>query len=143
MSAKPENQFISSVHKHLPPALYRLKNHNQYNAGIADVWYSGVNKDLWVEYKFIVIPKRDSTVIDLVDGKDPSISVLQQEWLKNRNAEGRNVGVIVGSKEGGVWFPNTSWDFTYTAGQFREWVDTRQRLADFINSFVGGPLDLE
>lgn len=137
MSAKPENQFIASVHKHLPVDLYRMKNHNQYNAGIADVWYSGVNEDLWVEYKFIVIPKRDDTVIDLVDCKNPSISHLQQQWLKGRDAEGRNVGVIVGCKEGGVWFPNCSWDFTYTAGQYREWLDSRQVLAGFINSFVG------
>jgi hypothetical protein len=141
MSAKPENTFISSVHKHLPVELYHMKNNNPYNSGIADVWYSGVEQDLWVEYKFLVIPKRGDTVIDLVGGKNPSISALQQTWLKDRDAEGRNVGVIVGSKEGGVWFPNTSWDFTYTASQFREWIVSRKELAGYINSFVGGPIE--
>lgn len=132
MSSKPETTFIASVHKHLPEGLYRLKNHNPYNGGIADVWYSG-ERDLWVEYKFLVLPKRDTTVIDLVGGKEPSISRLQQEWLKSRHAEGRNVGVIVGCKEGGVWFPGVSWDTTYTTGWFRVHALSRKALADLIS----------
>ncbi len=28
----------------------------------------GPQGDLWVEYKFIVVPKRDDTMIDLVGG---------------------------------------------------------------------------
>lgn len=132
MSSKPENTFIASVHRHLPEDLYRLKTHNQYNAGIADVWYSG-ERDWWIEYKFLVLPKRDSTVIDLIGGKDPSISALQQKWLKDRHAEGRNVGVIVGCKEGGVWFPGLSWDTTYTTGWFRVHALSRKALADLIS----------
>ena len=131
MSSKPETTFIASVHKHLPVSLYRMKNHNQYNGGIADVWYSG-GSDLWVEYKFLVLPKRGATVIDLINGKDPSISYLQQDWLKSRHAEGRNVGVIVGCKEGGVWFPGISWDTTYTTEWFREHTLSRKELADRI-----------
>ena len=95
MSRGPENIFIASVHKHLPAKVYRMKNNNQYNGGIADVWYSG-QLDLWVEYKFITLPARDDTVVDLISGKDPAISALQQNWLRSRSAEGRKVGVIVG-----------------------------------------------
>lgn len=135
MSKGPENTFIGSVHRHLPVELYHMKNHNQYNGGIADVWYSG-GKDLWVEYKFIVIPKRDGTVIDLLGGKSPEISALQQEWLRSRHAEGRNVGVIVGSKDGGVWFPGCTWDTTYTAQEFRQRVVPRKQLADLITSLT-------
>ena len=131
MSSKPETTFIASVHKHLPASLYRVKNANPYNAGIADVWYSG-GSDLWIEYKFLVLPKRGATVIDLINGKDPSISYLQQDWLKSRHAEGRNVGVIVGCKEGGVWFPGVSWDTTYTTEWFREHTLSRKELADRI-----------
>lgn len=132
MSSKPENTFITSVHKHLPESLYRQKNHNQYNGGIADVWYSGAS-DLWIEYKFLVLPKRGTTIIDLINGKDPSISYLQQKWLKDRHAEGRSVGVIVGCKEGGVWFPGVSWDTTYTTEWFRERILPRKALADLIS----------
>lgn len=136
MSSKPENTFISSVHRHLPGGLYRMKNHNQYNGGIADVWYSGDKADLWVEYKFLVLPKRPTTVIDLISGDEPAISHLQQDWLRSRHAEGRNVGVIVGCKDGGVWFPGTSWDRTYTTEWFRERVISRNEIAGLIVSLV-------
>lgn len=131
MSRGPENNFISSVHKHLPAKLYRMKNHNQYNGGIADVWYSGV-RDLWVEYKFIAVPKRLTTVIDLISGSAPAISSLQQEWLRSRHEEGRSVGVIVGSKDGGIWLPGTAWDQTFTAGDFLKHLETRKELAALI-----------
>ena len=132
MSKGPENTFIGSVHKHLPPELYRMKNHNQYNGGIADCWYSGLEGDLWVEYKFIKIPARDDTVINLVTGKNPEISYLQQEWLRARYAEGRNVGVIIGSKEGGAWCPGLSWETPFTAGQYRRALKNRRELAELI-----------
>lgn len=135
MAAKPETTFIASVHKHLPPTLYRVKNNNEYTAGIADVWYSGV-RDLWVEYKFIVVPKRPDTVIDLITGKNPAISYLQQEWLRSRHGEGRSVGVIVGSKDGGVWFPGLTWDATYPAKKFLSLLQTRKDLAGTIEKEV-------
>jgi len=136
--ATPENTFIAAVHKHLPPMreLYRMKNHNVYNAGIADVWYSGTKDDLWVEYKFIVVPKRDDTLIDLVGGKNPVLSALQQDWLSERHAEGRNVGVIVGSKDGGVWYPGVTWANPTTAQQFRAWIESRADLGRLIENLT-------
>ena len=35
MSKGPENTFIASIHRCLPRSVYTLKNHNQYNGGIA------------------------------------------------------------------------------------------------------------
>lgn len=127
----PENTFIASVHRHLPAKLYRMKNHNQYNGGIADVWYSG-KRDWWIEYKFVKVPIRDSTLIDLVGGKKPELSHLQQEWLTQRHIEGRNVGVLVGCKEGGVWMPGITWDRTFTSYDFRTKIIDRRALADMI-----------
>lgn len=137
MSAKPESTFIESVHRHLSPTLYRIKNHNVFNAGIADVWYSGTSADLWIEYKFIVVPKRLDTVIDMVGGKKPDISHLQQDWLRARHAEGRNVGVIIGSKLGGVWLPGISWDRTFTTEEFLADSRERKSLANIITDLVG------
>ncbi|NQW81319.1 MAG: hypothetical protein HQ445_09115 [Polaromonas sp.] len=134
--ATPENTFIASVHRHLPAGLYRMKNHNQFNGGIADVWYSGSKKDLWVEYKFLTIPKRDSTVVDVRSGKTPSLSPLQQGWLRARHAEGRSVGVIVGTKDGGVWFPGTVWDAALNAAEFRERLLSRSALACMIQKIT-------
>lgn len=136
MSKGPENTFIASVHHHLANGLYQMKNHNQYNGGIADVWYSGKRADLWVEYKFIIIPTRPDTAISLVAGKNPPLSHLQQDWLKRRHAEGRNVGVIVGSKEGGIWLPGTTWDTTLTASSFRAALKSRKELAQLISQIT-------
>lgn len=131
----PENTFIASVHRHLPPTLYRMKNHNQYIGGIADVWYSG-QRDLWIEYKFIKVPTRDGTLIDLCGGSSPALSHLQQAWLRGRDQEGRHTGVIVGSKDGGVWYPKTTWGQRLTAEQYRQSLGKRTALASLILNFV-------
>jgi len=128
--ATPENTFIASVHRHLPVDLYWMKNHNQYNGGIADCWYSGPAGDLWVEYKFIVIPKRDDTVIKI------TLSELQKEWLTSRHAEGRTVAVIVGAKEGGAMFFGTDWVPEINARLFRKMVLSRTELAIRIKATV-------
>lgn len=127
MAQQPENTFIAAVHRHLPVDLYRMKNHNQYNGGIPDVWYSGPAGDLWVEYKFVVLPKRDATVIKV------ELSDLQKHWLAFRHAEGRNVGVIVGCKDGGVWMPGITWKNQHTAKAFRGSMDSRADLATIIS----------
>lgn len=128
--ATPENTFIASVHRHLPTGLYHMKNHNQYNGGIPDVWYSGPAGDLWIEYKFVALPKRDNTIISI------ELSELQKNWLRARHTEGRTVGVIVGCKEGGVWFPSLSWETESTSAQFRASVESRQRLSATIIRIV-------
>lgn len=137
--SKPENTFISSVHRHLPVALYRMKNHNVYNGGIADVWYSGREGDPWIEYKFLVLPKRDDTTINLTTGKNPMLSALQQDWLRGRYNEGRSVHVVVGCKEGGVWFSELEWEQPYTTKQYRNLMMTRQEIAQEILSLTGQP----
>lgn len=121
--ATPENTFIASVHRHLPVGLYHMKNHNQYNGGIPDVWYSGPAGDLWIEYKFIAVPKRDDTNIII------NLSELQKNWLRSRFFEGRKVAVVVGCKEGGVWFDGVSWDYTYAVKDFRSLMSDRKELA--------------
>ena len=130
MSRGPENTFIASVHKHLAPAVYSMKNHNEYNGGIADVWYDGPLGDLWVEYKFITVPKRDDTIVKI------DLSELQKNWLRDRHKNGRNVAVIVGCKDGGVWFDNREWEEPINAGEFRRCLIPRHGLAVIISERV-------
>lgn len=132
----PETRFIASIHKHLPPVdtFYRLKMHNQYNAGGADLWYSGRKRDLWIEYKWVNFPKRGDTIISIVDGKKPSLSVLQQHWIQGRVTEGREVWVIVGCKTGGVVFINGWESGRWPADVFKERVVTRQEIAKNVLS---------
>ena len=128
--ATPENTFIQSVHRHLPVNIYRMKNHNQYNGGIPDVWYSGPAGDLWIEYKFIVLPKRDDTMITV------DLSELQKDWLRCRSAEGRTLAVIVGSKEGGVWFPNLAWESPLNTAEYKSRLRSRPDLAATILELI-------
>ena len=140
---KPENVFIASVHAHLPPPskLYRMKLNNSYLSGPADNWYSGSghgSKDLWIEWKFIVVPKRDSTMIDINAGKKPALSALQRDWLAERHAEGRNIWVGIGSEKGGVILEHLSWLQPMSAKDFRAAMMKRKQLAEYIAAFVQG-----
>ena len=133
MARKPENQFITSVHKHLPPSqLYRMKNNNPYVGGIPDVWYSGSPHDLWVEYKYLPVATPRADVV-------PDLSKQQYDWIKNRRAEGRSVWVIVGSKSGGVIF--TDLDEMREGISAYEYLDRlvdRKTLMETIHKYCSG-----
>lgn len=108
MAQKPETRYRLRVEKHLPASTYKLKLALPYNAdGVADSWYSD-NNDIWIEWKWI--PKLPVRVpLSLVDGADPWLTKAQQEWLEARYSQGRTVGVIAGSPEGGLVLPDLEW----------------------------------
>jgi hypothetical protein len=138
--SKPENQFITSVHAHLPPnsRLYRMKNNNMFNAGIADCWYSGPNGDVWIEWKFITVPKMNDTVINFLGGKKPMVTALQKEWLMERRREKRTVRLGVGSKDGGMLFEiNPAFNWALTAREFVDGRVSRAQLAAQILYITG------
>jgi hypothetical protein len=140
MAGKPETTFYTNVHRHLPPLseLHREKMANPYRGGTFDHWYSGV-RDLWVEWKFIVLPKRGTTLIDICGGKNPSMSALQQNWGERRFDEGRNVWVIIGCAEGGVILRTPlEWSTPFTAHVFRASLQDRKTLAREITNFTQG-----
>ncbi len=131
MSAKPETTFIGGVHKLFPPGRknpYWMKNSNLYTSGIPDCWYSG-ERDLWVEYKFIVLPKRGGTEIKC------DLSELQLEWIRERRKEGRDIAVI-GCKEGGLILLNGEWEETYTLDQIKDRISSRREIAQWIMGFT-------
>jgi hypothetical protein len=142
MASKPESTFTAGVHRFLPPAdeLHREKMHNPYRGGTADYWYSGRASDLWVEYKFIMVPSRDDTAISLCSGRNPTLSALQQDWLSRREAEGRRVWVIVGCKVGGVVMRSeTEWRRAWRASEFRHAILNRADIAQEILNCVEPP----
>lgn len=130
--SKPETTFTASVHKHLPPGRttpYWMKNNNIYTAGVWDVWYSGAFADLWVEYKFVVLPKRDDTPVFA------DLSELQLDWGRKRHAEGRNLAIIVGCKEGGIIMREpVSWEHSMSREQFMRKLMSRKDIAEWIIS---------
>lgn len=131
MPVKPENQFISGVHKYLPQCVYHVKMNNPYVGGIPDVWYSGQAGDLWIEYKYIPrVPQRGSVTA--------ALSVLQEHWLQERHQEGRSVGVIVGCPTGGVYYSALQWQTPVPALEFVNRIQSRADLAARISALVLG-----
>lgn len=136
VSRGPEAALINGVHKYLPDEdlFHREKMANPWRGGTADCWYSGVI-DLWVEWKFIELPNRPETIIDLTAGKDPPLSHLQQQWITRRQAEGRNVWVIVGCKQGGVVLRGRQWARAWRTDDFKFEVQPRIKIAQAIVDF--------
>ena len=130
MAVKPENSFISGVHKHLPSikVIHREKMNNPYRGGTADMWYSGKLNDLWIEYKFLPrVPQRG-----IITPERFGLSALQSDWLRGRYAEGRNVGVIVGCPKGGVIMRDLMWELEWSVEDFSKAICDRKFLANWI-----------
>lgn len=131
MAAKPETTFTASIHKLLPKHIYRMKNNNQYVGGIADVWYSGIGGDLWVEYKYLPRTPSRAAVKPLT-----LLSALQAAWLRDRRMEGRNVSVIIGCPDGGVVLTNLEWERELTVKDFTTLLRSKKELAEYISEQV-------
>ena len=131
MAAKPETIFYSGVYKLLRGKVFYMKNYNPLQGGIPDCWYSGSQRDLWAEFKFVKLPARATTQVKI------DLSELQRLWLDSRLAEGRNVAVIVGCADGGVLMEHGAWNHTWTAQEFRDALQTKQELALWLLKFCG------
>ena len=131
MASKPETTFYTGLHKHLPAELHKEKMHNPFRGGTWDFWFSG-KADLWVEYKFTVLPKRESTIVDV------DLSEIQKDWGKGRLKEGRNLAVIVGCKEGGVIFTDQKWLYSLSCKDFKRQIRSRSEIALWIIKSTGG-----
>lgn len=130
MSTKPETTFILSVHRHLPE-VYHEKMNNPFRSGCADVWYSGSQDDLWVEYKYEPsLPKSNKNYT-------LNLSARQVKWLNERYEEGRNVAVILGLPEGGVIYESRYWEVPRLTNSLRECTRTRPELAEWILARTG------
>ena len=128
-TTKPENRFIAGVHKHLPRT-YTEKMSNPWRAGTPDVWYSGEQGDLWVEYKFIERIPRSKDIL-------PDLTPRQKRWLNQRHDEGRNVAVVLGTPTGGVIYRNKEWLKPMDQKALTELVVPRAEIARWIFSIVG------
>lgn len=132
MTAKPETTFITAIHKPLAHELYHEKMHNPYRGGTPDVWYSGCDGDLWVEYKFVasVSPKSKAVV--------PDLSALQSKWLELRYLEHRNVAVILGiGRIGGVIYRDREWEVPLSGEQLLQRVVSRSEISRWILNQTG------
>lgn len=130
MAAKPESNFIARVHKHLAKSVYAEKMYNPLRGGTPDVYYEGA-RHLWVEYKFIDVPKRFETLVV------PELSALQKLWLRRCHTAAGRALVVVGCKEGGVVFDSPEvWETGMSAGVFKMVVYHPDELARYIERQV-------
>ena len=121
-----ENGFWQSLRKKLIPRIYAMKNQAGYVGGIPDCWLSGSHGDLWMENKYL------QSIPPLVD-PTKLLTVLQQTWLIRRHAEGRSVGVLIGSSDGHLYFPGLSWQQSVSRGTFvMNAKNTREIAAELI-----------
>lgn len=129
-SSKPENVYIANINRRLGKT-HKEKTNNPFRAGTADVWYSGVKGDLWIEFKYLpTLPKRSKEIL-------PELTPRQVQWLNQRLAEGRNVAVIVGTPDGGVIYTNKEWIRPLTAEEFKARIVPNQSVSDWIHGQVG------
>jgi len=107
-----------------------MKNQAGYVGGIPDVWLSGSKGDLWIENKYlqVVPPTVDPTKL---------LSALQKQWLMRRHAEGRSVGVLIGSPEGHLYFPSLSWQDAVSRETFRTRAKKTREIAEELIEIVG------
>jgi hypothetical protein len=103
MPTMPENTYIARVHKVLPDTVYREKTNNRFRRGMPDVYYEGDKNCLWVEYKWHPRRPRSLSVSGL-------LSPLQRKWIHRAAANNRPVAVILGTPDGGILFPDLSWE---------------------------------
>ena len=125
-----ENTFWLALRKKLVPRVYALKINLRFTAGIPDCWLSGSQGDLWMENKYL------QTVPPIVD-PTKLLSALQQQWLRRRYAEGRSVGVLIGSSEGHLYFPSLSWLSPVTRGTFQTKAKKTGEIAEELIEIVG------
>lgn len=91
-----EADFTRKIHR-LLIGVHAWKISDPYHRGVLDAWYSGTQRDLWAEYKFLPkVPTRRYT---------PKLSPFQREWLIERHNEGRRVAVIVGTPKFAQFLP--------------------------------------
>ena len=120
-----EHGFIKSITNKLPKEIYRWKIQALMNNGVPDCYFSGPAGDLWVEFKFIKLPKRESTLIK------PNLSALQLKWLDGRYDEGRTVAVIIGSNINSAILIDKQWYSVITNHSF---VFCKQDIVKWIES---------
>jgi len=131
VASKPETNFYTGVHRLLPDSVHTEKMANPYSSGTADVWYSAVGVDCWVEYKFLPSLPVRAPIQPL-----KLLTELQALWLKERHAEGRNVAVIIGWKQGresmGIILQDMEWEQPIPVDQFKARSTTRKEIANAL-----------
>ena len=125
-----EHGFIKAVHRHLSPEVYRWKIHDTYTGGVPDAFYMGPAGSLWVEYKYVKLPKRDTTIVTF------GLSMLQMSWLTKAQMCGQLVAVIVGFERSAAVMTDPQFFKSNTKRELQEEAISFRQTAGWIESHV-------
>ena len=123
-----ESGFVTKINRAVRAAgTYAWKIADRLTAGVPDCFYCGNLGTLFVEYKFHK-GKRPP--------KKPKLSALQEMWLRNRQQEGHQVIVAVGSPAC-AWIYYDMEDLSCPTYQV-----THNELAKTINELCGTSISI-
>lgn len=127
-----EHSFIDAVHRLLPAEpLLKWKINDPYTGGKPDCYYCGPSDDLWIEYKFVQLPKRASTRVQI------DLSALQADWLSHLDLCGQTAWVVVGSPKRAVVLSIQEALSGLTKAQYEARMITFKDLASRIKDHCG------
>lgn len=131
MAQKPEAKYKAKVHRLLPVFIHHQGMYTPFSAGTPDHWYSSIEGDLWIEYKWLSkIPK--TLHLCNPDIKYPLLTSKQQQWLRGRYNEGRKVAVVTATPDGAVIFKNLAWETPMDKEIFLAQSVTHHQVAEWI-----------
>lgn len=122
---KPENVFISAVHRHLPDWIHREKTNNPYRRGMPDVYYEASGASLWLEYKWLVKP---------VNAIHPNrlLTPNQLQWLRRAYSNKQNVAVVIGAPKVACLLADLSWEAEELHVQWQKTIDITNWIVERI-----------
>ena len=122
-----EYGFIKSVHRYLPPELFKWKIHDTFAGGVPDAFYAGSSGILFAEYKYVKqVPKRDSSVLKT------SLSAQQKLWLDRIVDFNQRAVVIIGCEESAIVMHNKEWNAPLLKSDYVKRAVSRKEVADWI-----------
>ena len=125
-----EHGFIKAVHRHLSPEVYRWKIHDTYTGGVPDAFYMGPAGSLFVEYKYVKLPKRESTIVNF------GLTKLQVAWLTRAHMCGQLVAVIIGFDSSAVAITTPKSFSGMTQRELQDEAVSFQQIAMLIENHV-------
>lgn len=121
-----EHSFIRAVHRRLPADILRWKINDSYAGGVPDAFYAGAARCLFVEYKFVKIPIRNSTNLKI------NLSEQQKLWLDKMQNIDQSVAVVIGSEAGALILINSAWNKSINKATYLELSSDTANVAAWI-----------
>lgn len=123
-----EHGFVRSVHRQLSPDIFVWKINDKYAGGVPDAFYAGPARCLFIEYKYVKLPKRDTTLVKT------SLSEQQKLWLDRMSGMDKHVALVIGSILGTIII-DKDWDYPIPTELFRQRAMSTKAVAQWISAF--------